>query len=89
MTVGGWLLAGKAHIDHDRVLAGGAVHPRAELLQGQPPIPGGRAERLKGRIPLGVRRADAGGWLAVGCGCAVVARSQAWSIWRWLPTAKG
>ena len=39
---------------------GGAVHPLAELLPGQPPGPGGRAEPFQGRLPLGVRRADAG-----------------------------
>jgi hypothetical protein len=48
MTVGGWLLAGKAHIDHDRVLAGGAVHPLAGLLQGQPVAGSSSFEHVRG-----------------------------------------
>jgi hypothetical protein len=50
---------------------GGAVHPLAELLQGQPHVTAGRAKPLEGRVPLGILRADAGGWPAIACGRAV------------------
>jgi len=49
---------------------GGQFHPLAELLQGQPPVPGGRAEALDGRVTLGVRGPDACGWLVVARGSA-------------------
>ena len=35
------------------------LHPLAELLQRQPPVPGGPAEPLDGRIPFGIGGPDA------------------------------
>jgi hypothetical protein len=45
----------------------GAVHPLAELLQGQPTVPGGHAQPLDGGVPLRVRRPDIPGRLAAFC----------------------
>lgn len=43
----------------------GPLHPLAELLQGQPAVTGGCAQPLDGGVPLGVRRPDTLGRLAV------------------------
>ena len=44
-----------------RLGRGGLLHPLAELLQRQPPVPGGPAEPLDGGIPFSVGGPDAPG----------------------------
>jgi len=48
-----------------RLGCGSLLHPLAELIQRQPPVPGGPAEPLDGGIPLGIGGPDAPGWLVV------------------------